>query len=213
MSTAPGKSRTGYWEWTFSGEAPNHHYLIPGLLKAVGALGPRTVLDIGCGNGTITGKLAQAGYEVTGIDVTPSGIERARASFPGLDFRVHSIDDPLPDELRSRFDVVVSAEVIEHLFLPRELLARAREALGDTGSVVISTPYHGYWKNLALAVTGGFDRHWQPLSDYGHIKHFSGATMSTLLRECGFEPTAFSRVGRIPPLAASMIMTGRRMRI
>lgn len=75
---------------------------------------------------------------------------------------------------------------------------------------MITTPYHGYWKNLALAMTGGFDRHWQTLADYGHIKHFSEPTLSALLRECGFEPTAFERVGRIPPLAASMIMTGRR---
>lgn len=65
MTTTPGESRAGYWEWTFSGAAPSHRYLIPGLLRAVGALGARTVLDIGCGNGTITGRLAQAGYEAS----------------------------------------------------------------------------------------------------------------------------------------------------
>lgn len=210
MSVAPGRSRSGYWEWTFSGEAPSHRYLIPGLLRAVGALRPATVLDIGCGNGAITGRLAQVGYETTGIDFTPSGIDRARASHPQANYRVHNIDEPLPDDLRGRFDVVVAAEVVEHLFLPRELLARAREAVGETGHVVITTPYHGYWKNLALAALGRFDDHWQPLSDYGHIKYFSQSTLSAILRECGFTPTGFARVGRIPPLAASMIMTGRR---
>ena len=75
------------------------------------------------------------------------------------------------------FDTVLSAEVVEHLFLPRELFARAREALGDGGRLVVTTPYHGYAKNLALAVFGQFDQHWVPLSDYGHIKFFSKATL------------------------------------
>jgi 2-polyprenyl-6-hydroxyphenyl methylase/3-demethylubiquinone-9 3-methyltransferase len=36
----------------------------------------------------------------------------------------------------------------------------------------VTTPYHGYVKNLALAVTGQLDRHWQPWRDGGHIKFF-----------------------------------------
>ena len=97
----------------------------------------------------------------------------------------------------------------EHLFLPRDLLVRAREALSPGGRVVIATPYHGYWKNLSLAVLNRFDQHWTPKSDYGHIKFFSLRTLCELLDECGFDPIATARVGRIPPLAPTMIATGR----
>ena len=113
----------------------------------------------------------------------------------------------MPPELWGSYDIVISAEVIEHLFLPRTLLARAREALTDSGKVIVTTPYHGYWKNLSLALTNHFDAHWQALSDFGHIKYFSVKSLSELARQCGFEPVRWDRAGRIPPLAASMIMT------
>jgi 2-polyprenyl-6-hydroxyphenyl methylase/3-demethylubiquinone-9 3-methyltransferase len=209
MASSSGESRAGYWEWTFSGESTSHRYIVPGVLKALGNLRPRRVLDIGCGNGALTARVAEAGYEMTGIDFTATGIERARASFPGVQFHPHDISDPLPEEMQGRFDAVLSAEVIEHLFLPRDLLARAREALGPSGHAVITTPYHGYWKNLSLAVLDKFDHHWSPQSDYGHVKFFSERTLSDLLGECGFDPMGVLRVGHIPPLAASMIMTGR----
>jgi 2-polyprenyl-3-methyl-5-hydroxy-6-metoxy-1,4-benzoquinol methylase len=205
----PDESRSEYWEWTFSGEAPNYRYLVPGVLKQLSKLAPKRVLDVGCGNGTLTARVSQAGYDTTGIDFTASGIERARSSYPGIEFQAHDINDPLPEDLRAAFDVVLSAEVIEHLFLPREVFARAREALGGSGHIVITTPYHGYWKNLVLALLGKFDEHWKSRDDFGHIKFFSPETLAELMRECGFEPIGFTRIGRIPPLAASMVMIGR----
>ncbi len=73
------------------------------------------------------------------------------------------------------------------------------------GVAIISTPYHGYWKNLALAVTGKMDYHFTPLWTHGHIKFWSRDTLGRLLREAGFENISFRRVGRIHPLAKSMI--------
>jgi 2-polyprenyl-6-hydroxyphenyl methylase/3-demethylubiquinone-9 3-methyltransferase len=203
----PGASRDNYYEWTSAGPADNHGYLVPGVLRALGPPGGR-LLDIGCGNGALTAALAGAGWEVTGIDFEEHGIALARAAHPGAAFAVHDIYEPLPEALRGRYDAVLSAEVIEHLFLPREVFARAREALGGRGTVTVTTPYHGYAKNLAIAVTGRFDQHWSPRSDYGHIKFFSRRTLGALARECGVEPVRWERIGRIPPLAASMVMTG-----
>jgi 2-polyprenyl-3-methyl-5-hydroxy-6-metoxy-1,4-benzoquinol methylase len=201
------ESRTQYWEWTFSGESPNHRYLVPAVVKALRQLPSGRILDIGCGNGALTGKIAAAGFDVTGIDFTSSGIDRARQSFPTITFLDHDINQPLPDDLLGKFDVVLSAEVIEHLFLPRALFTRAREALGDDGHMVVSTPFHGYLKNLALALAGKFDHHWQAGSDFGHIKFFSERTLGDMARECGFDPIARDRGGRIRPLAATMVMT------
>jgi 2-polyprenyl-6-hydroxyphenyl methylase/3-demethylubiquinone-9 3-methyltransferase len=73
------------------------------------------------------------------------------------------------------------------------------------GTVVFSTPYHGYLKNVALALSGKVDRHFTALWDHGHIKFWSCSTLSTLLEEAGFETPRYLRVGRIPPLAKSMI--------
>jgi 2-polyprenyl-6-hydroxyphenyl methylase/3-demethylubiquinone-9 3-methyltransferase len=197
-----------YPEWEFSGAAENHHYLVPAVLRALPA-GDVRVLDLGCGNGALTARIRQAGKRVSGIDFTPSGIERARRENPGVTFHVHDLNEPLPDSMRGQFDAVVSAEVIEHLFLPRTLFARCREALGDHGHAIITTPFHGYWKNLAIVLSGQSDRHWAPLTDYGHIKFFSKKTLQQIARECGFEPLRVVGAGRIPLLAATMVMTAQ----
>jgi hypothetical protein len=71
---------------------------------------------------------------------------------------------------------------------------------------IVSTPYHGYWKNLALSlVPGAWDRHHHPLQDDGHIKFWSIPTLRMLLSKAGFQQTSFRRVGRLGPLAKSMV--------
>jgi 2-polyprenyl-6-hydroxyphenyl methylase/3-demethylubiquinone-9 3-methyltransferase len=91
--------------------------------------------------------------------------------------------------------------------LPRTLFTRCREALGESGQAIITTPLHGFWKNLAIVVTGMSDHHWDPLADYGHIKFFSKKTLSQMARECGFEPVRVVGAGRVPLLQATMVMT------
>ncbi|MFN3682011.1 MAG: hypothetical protein ACK4VP_08235, partial [Nitrospira sp.] len=79
------------------------------------------------------------------------------------------------------------------------------------GVAIVSTPYHGYWKNLALALSGKMDAHFTALWDHGHIKFWSIRTLRQLLQEAGFSEIRFLRVGRIPPLAKSMIAVAYRL--
>lgn len=69
---------------------------------------------------------------------------------------------------------------------------------------------HGYWKNLAIALTNQFDRHVSPLWDHGHIKFWSKKTLSELLRETGFVNLSIHQVGRVPVLAKAMIVAARK---
>jgi 2-polyprenyl-6-hydroxyphenyl methylase/3-demethylubiquinone-9 3-methyltransferase len=103
------------------------------------------------------------------------------------------------------FPLVVSLEVIEHCFYPRKFAAAFFDLIERRGIGIVSTPYHGYWKNLALAVSGKWDAHLDPLWDGGHIKFFSIGSLRALLEEVGFRDVHFVRVGRLPPLAKSMI--------
>jgi 2-polyprenyl-6-hydroxyphenyl methylase/3-demethylubiquinone-9 3-methyltransferase len=61
-----------------------------------------------------------------------------------------------------------------------------------------------------MAVSGRMDKHFTALWDNGHIKFWSIATLSELLREAGFVDIRFERVGRIPALAKSMIAIARK---
>lgn len=96
------------------------------------------------------------------------------------------------------------------MYAPRTFASCLHGLLEEGGTAIVSTPYHGYWKNLALAITGKMDDHFTALWDHGHIKFWSILTLRTLLEEAGFRTVTFRRVGRIPALAKSMIAVARK---
>jgi 2-polyprenyl-6-hydroxyphenyl methylase/3-demethylubiquinone-9 3-methyltransferase len=146
---------------------------------------------------------------VVGIDSSDSGVAIANSSFPHLKIAVGSAYDDLASRYGD-FPVVVSLEVIEHLYDPRIYAKNLFDLVRPGGVALVSTPYHGYVKNLALAVTGRFDAHFTALWDGGHIKFWSVSTLTILLEEAGFSGVTFRFVGRFPAIAKSMIAIARR---
>ena len=178
------------YEYTYTNSESGHHhnYLLPPLLKVLntiknnGVVNPR-ILDIGCGNGSLSYLIAKQGYEVLGVEDSPSGVATANKNFPQCNFIQANVYDLPYDELGGNFDVVISAEVIEHLLYPRELIKSAKKCLKPNGTLILTTPYHGYLKNLMLALTGKMDNHFTVTWDGGHIKFFSVKTLQLLLQE------------------------------
>ena len=126
--------------------------------------------------------------------------------------KIHNIYDsklpkPVPQE---GYDFILSTEVIEHLFSPHQYMQNLHEWLKPEGHLLITTPYHGYIKNLTIALTNKFDAHMTSLWEGGHIKFFSKKTLSVLLRENGFEPIEFKGCGRIPYLWKSMMVVTKK---
>lgn len=163
------------------------------------------VLDLGCGNGSLSNVLAKKGYEVVGIEESEQGFTIASKNFPNCHFIQASIYDLPYAKLQNSFDVVIAVEVIEHLFYPRELARAAKTCLKPNGRLILTTPYHGYFKNLALAVSGKMDHHFHALWDGGHIKFFSVKTLSTLLETESYTDINFKFAGRFPYLWKSML--------
>jgi 2-polyprenyl-3-methyl-5-hydroxy-6-metoxy-1,4-benzoquinol methylase len=191
----------------------HHDYLDGQVLGVLAQLSwpvrERRVFELGCGNGSFAKVMSDHGYAVTAIDTSINGIQLARLSFPGIAFDIGSGYDNLSEKF-GKFNAVVSLEVVEHVFEPRKYIATVYELLEHGGSAIISTPYHSYVKNLALAVSGKMDAHFTALWDYGHIKFWSMKTLQILLLEAGFQDIRFRRVGRIAPLAKSMIAVANR---
>lgn len=185
-----------------------HAYLLPLLKIQLAQIGPACVFDLGCGNGSVANALSSE-YQVTGIDASETGIAQANSAFPHLPLEVGSVYEDLAGRF-GQFDAVVSLEVIEHLYDPRSFAARLFQLVRPGGHALVSTPYHGYWKNFALALSGKMDDHFTALWDGGHIKFWSVRTLSVLLAEAGFEEVRFCFAGRVPVLAKSMIAVARR---
>ena len=185
-------------------------YLLPSLSVLLNHehVRPRRILDLGCGNGSVAGWLTARGWEVVGVDPSDSAIRIARAAHPSIPFHKASGYDDLVARF-GRFPVVLSLEVIEHVFSPQRFAARLFESVEAGGIAIISTPYHGYLKNLALAVSGQMDRHFTVLWEHGHIKFWSIRTLRALLLAAGFTSVKILRVGRVPWFAKSMMAVAR----
>ncbi len=102
------------------------------------------LLDVGCSNGQmVTVHLGDLGADILAIDPHEPSIEYAIEHNPcpeGITFRAQTIGDVCADE---RFDIIVMADVLEHLRKPGEVLDAARERLVEGGIILASIP-NGY---------------------------------------------------------------------
>ena len=195
------------YDYKSASSGHHHAYLLPAVKQMLASSGTtdRRLFDCGCGNGSFGHKLVEDGWEVTGVDPSEDGVTIAKKHFPDVRVEFGSTEEDLAARFGT-FPVVISLEVVEHVYAPREYISRIRDLLEPGGSVILSTPYHGYLKNLAIAITDKWDHHHTVLWDHGHIKFWSVATLSELLHESGFKVEDVARVGRMPALAKSMVI-------
>lgn len=199
-------------EYTYSDKlvSPGHEWIDPVILRVISRLAPTRILDLGCGNGVFASKLTALGYIVVGVEPSRSGVDEAKQMFPAIDFRVGGVYDE-PDSLNlGKFDLVVSEEVVEHLYSPDALITFSDKVLKPNGRLLLSTPYYGYLRNLLLAVCNRWDHHLAPLWDHGHIKLFSKKTMSKLLDRNAYKMLEFHGAGNIPLFWRTMVVVAGR---
>jgi len=198
--------------WRSAGPTYHFGYVTPIILEQVRALGISRVLDLGSGNGRLCGLLKKKCDLVVGVEYDKQGSEIASHTYPDIRFYNMGVqDDPhlIEERYKRGFDAVISTEVIEHLYFPGLLPRFAATLLRPGGYLIVSTPYHGYLKNLGLSVLNEWDRHHTSLRNGGHVKFFSRRTLETLLTEEGFEIVSFIGAGRLPWLWKSMIIVAR----
>ena len=186
-------------------------YIAPKIIELLNTFKLHRICDLGSGNGALAGELKRCGFYVAGVEYSEDGVRVAREQYPDINFYNLGVQDN-PSIVRGAegvFGAVVSTEVIEHLFSPHLLPVFARGMLAPGGVLILTTPYHGYLKNLLLSLFGKWDHHHTALWHGGHVKFWSRATLSTLLEGNGFELIAFHGVGRIPLLWKSMVLVAK----
>lgn len=186
-----------------------YKYLLQPILSILDKKKNMKILDVGCGNGWLTKILLDKGFDVYGIDASETGIKIARKNNPNRFFLNDITKNELPVDLKSiKFDTIISTEVIEHLYSPGNYLEFCKNILqrSDYGELIISTPYHGYFKNLLLALTGKMDKHFNVMDEGGHIKFWSKKTIIEALEHHGFKISKFIGCGRFPYVWKSMII-------
>lgn len=157
------------------------------------------VLDMGCGDGTITKKVAEHVREITALDISEKAIEIALRfnMYPKIQYLNIPVEDYQPDK---PFNIVLMFEVVEHLYNPAAVFKKVYSLLDKEGIVIISTPnFMRLTRRIKLAPgirhirkTLGKDS-WRINID--HIKEYTHTELKSLLCQCGFKIIA--RAGAI----------------
>lgn len=207
MSNAIPDYGYGYSEATYS-----NSYTWPVVRDVAATLdtaSPRRAFDLGCGNGATAHMVSQLGFDEVGVDTSQSGIAVAKKAYPNCTFTVAGAYDDL-GSVYGQFAMVMSLEVVEHCFDPRKYGQTLFDLVAPGGTAVVSTPYHGYLKNVALAVSGKLDAHFTALWDGGTS---SSSRSKHLARSCprlDLSASGSCGLAACPPFAKSMVAIARR---
>ena len=153
----PMETTASYWDWqaaTFDNEA-DHGLLDPlvrsawiSLLSDVLPPAPAQVADLGCGTGTLSVLLAEHGYHVSGLDLSPKMIQQAeeKARTAGVRIKFEAGDAAEPPWTSRSFDVVLGRHVLWALPNPDQALDRWTDLLRSDGRLVL---IEGHWSTGA----------------------------------------------------------------
>jgi len=140
------------------------------------------VLDLGCSQGLLAEPLSEKGCSVTGVDVLPPEFaSRLLQSY-------HQADLLNLAEVRldRTYDVVLLADVLEHVMNPREVLLSGRRRLTKEGRLIASTGNVAIWFYRLSLLLGRFEYGPRGILDETHVHLYTKATFRRLIESSGF---------------------------
>ena len=161
------------------GTRSSHHL----VLSLVGEGEGRRALDVGCARGHLLGELAFQGWECVGID--SDAVDVATCIERGLGAVELDISTELPASLGS-FDLVVFADVLEHLPDPIRVLRNVHSLLNPGARIVISVPNVAHLSVRVQLLFGRFRYSDRGILDRTHLRFFTRKTIVELLTDSDF---------------------------
>jgi len=155
--------------------------------KILGLLGQgesKLLLDVGCAQGHLLTAAYEAGWWTVGIEYNEEDASVARNC--GLDVRTGSAEDELV-KLNQKFDVVVIADVLEHLIDPEKVLQGIRNLLAPGGKVIISLPNIAHLSVRLSLGAGRFNYSDRGILDRTHLHFYTRRSINQLCTQTKFE--------------------------
>jgi SAM-dependent methyltransferase len=175
-------------EYQLKPSEDSSHGRISTLLKA---RPPSKILDLGCSSGLLAERLQQMGHHVTGVDVIeiPGVTDRTSAFYKA------DLNEGIPPEVGTGFDIVLAADVIEHLVNPAELIKQVRHVLSPDGVAFFCVPNIAHWYPRLRSTLGMFDYDQRGILDSTHLRFFTRRSIRKLIERQGFTVRRIDSVG------------------
>jgi SAM-dependent methyltransferase len=174
------------------------------LLPAGGA-----ALDLGCASGGLLALLRPKAGRLAGLELSPSA---ARAASEVADEVVTgALEDPDLPFAPAAFDLVVLADVLEHLAEPEAALARAVGWCRPGGAVLVSVPNVAHWSARLALARGRWPQEERGIFDSSHLRWFTRASLGELLRGAGLRDVQLDAI--VPALRNHLRAAQRLARI
>lgn len=159
-------------------------------------------LDLGCGDGSLTARVASfiRAKEVIGVDISEEALEKAKEKGIKV-FKVNLESDPLPF-IDNYFDFITAVDIAEHLKTVDNLLAEASRVLKPGGFFLVVTPNLSSWINRLFLLFGYQPIHTEPSKKYhaglpikgvkvkenyfGHVNVMTAKALRSLLKAHNF---------------------------
>ncbi|HWH93986.1 MAG TPA: class I SAM-dependent methyltransferase [Baekduia sp.] len=172
------------------------------------------VLDVGCATGYLAAELVARGCTVDGVEFDPDAAQQARAHC--REVVVGDLEAPLTHGEVERMlagvrpDVIVCADVLEHLRDPWAVLAWLRTLLDPAaGTAVVSLPNTAHWTARRALAGGRFPYADHGLFDRTHLRFFTRDSAGELATRAGFAVRRERPVGAPLPLESRVPALGR----
>lgn len=166
----------------------------------------KRLLSIGVGNGIMERKAKEFGNYVVGVDIDSSCIKNLSRildeSFV-LDIE-HTKDLPFR---KHSFDVILLADVLEHLIDPERILMRLQLYLKDDGYIIVSLPNVANWSIRLALLLGFFQYSEEGILNKGHLRFFTKKTAIKLCKQAGYEVASLSYNTSLVNLAYGFLLS------
>ena len=162
----------------------------PDILKLI-ADSPERILDIGCGSGSLGAaiKLNWKNSVVIGVDNDEQLLSEASTRLDKAIYSDLNNDHPLASlDNYQPFDVIIFADILEHLVHPERIISEARNLLKPAGYIITSIPNVRHYSTfITLGLKGTWPRRERGIHDKTHLRFFARKDIISLLEECGFK--------------------------
>jgi cyclopropane fatty-acyl-phospholipid synthase-like methyltransferase len=159
------------------------------------------ILDLGAGEGALSERLSDLGYQVVAADKDKESFKSSKAIFSQINFDSPEEINDFVDGNDGVFDAVLGVEVIEHVQDQWKYIRQLLRMAKPHGVILITTPNTSSWiSRVMFLLTGRFHQFLDTDLYYGHINPISPWELGLILSESGAKNIEIKSAGTLPPV-------------